>query len=99
MARKDMGNLFLASSFRLGRHFRAKNIMFGTLLCLGFLTLISAQRIRYCDMVNSGEATVTFLSDNEGTFTDGAVDTGMGVYMKNSMCKWVLKPSINEEAS
>jgi len=40
---------------------------------------------------------VRFISENEGTITDGAVDTGMGVYHSNTDCKWVIKPTINEE--
>ena len=54
------------------------------------------QRIKYCSA--DGQAAVIFLSDNAGTFTDGAVDTGMGVYKPYTDCKWVIKPVINEQA-
>ena len=39
---------------------------------------------------------VKFLSENAGVITDGAIDTGMGVYHANTDCKWVIKPAINE---
>ena len=54
-----------------------------------------SQRIRYC--AGDGQAAVIFRTDNTGTITDGAVDTGMGVYKPHTDCKWVIKPIINEQ--
>ena len=54
-------------------------------------------RATYCS--GDGTTAVTFVSENEGEITDGAVDTGMGVYRHSTDCKWVIKPVINENVS
>ena len=50
--------------------------------------------IQYCADIDGG---VQFISDDVGSFSDGAVDTGMGIYKENSNCKWIIKPTINEQ--
>jgi hypothetical protein len=49
--------------------------------------------IQYCADVDGG---VQFINDNTGSFSDGAVDTGMGIYKENSNCKWIIKPTSND---
>ena len=74
---------------------RVRNILaFAAIIFAACISKTVGQRAQYCS--GNGETAVIFLSDNEGKITDGAVDTGMGVYRALTDCKWVLQPISNE---
>ena len=79
---------------KLYGHSRPQHWNRRTTLCVVFAfffpLLGEGALVKYC----SG---VKFLSDDQGVITDGAVDTGMGVYRENTDCKWVIKPNINDQ--
>jgi len=75
---------------------RARSVLLAVVaLAASLIGPARGQRVEYCS--GDGQSAVIFLSDDTGTFSDGAVDTGMGVYKPHTDCKWVIKPVINEQ--
>lgn len=68
--------------------------VFGGTLSICLWTLFSLVRSQDVDFVYCSG--VAFISDNEGEIADGAIDTGLGVYLEDTDCKWVIKPTAND---